>query len=290
MGDLAQVSVGLQLTSEVTLALGRLPESRALAEAAVTAGEALAQDRDLALLVRAMPSHLLGDTRSARADFAKAKALAGASMSFSLYKGRHHVDLGELTSARALIEDAGWTVYRANATSFASAMYDLLLARLNLAEGSDPTPYFESLRAWTSQSGDMACIIEAHLLSARHSLACSDPQAALDEAETGLLHAVACGYRLLRIELLVTLARIRLGWPDPAKAIQAAREALDLAAHPECQYAWGEADAAQVWGEAYFAIQEPALANRAFTRALAVRKRIEHPGVPETERWVARCS
>jgi hypothetical protein len=33
-----------------------------------------------------------------------------------------------------------------------------------------------------------------------------------------------------------------------ARTIQAAREALDLTTHPECQYAWGEADAAQVWG------------------------------------------
>jgi tetratricopeptide (TPR) repeat protein len=99
---------------------------------------------------------------------------------------------------------------------------------------------------------------------------------------------VACGYGLLRIELLVALARIRLAWPDPPKAIQAAREALDLAAHPDCGYAWGEADAAQVWGEAFFANSELALAQRAFTRALEVRRRIEHPGVSETERWLAR--
>ena len=132
----------------------------------------------------------------------------------------------------------------------------------------------------------MERVIEAHLLSARHLFCSSYLQAALSEAETGLVHAVACGYGLLRIELLVALARIHLAWPDPAKAIQSAREALDLATHPDCQYAWGEADAAQVWGEAYFANHEPALAHRAFTQALAVRKRIEHPGVAETERWL----
>jgi len=43
-----------------------------------------------------------------------------------------------------------------------------------------------------------------------------------------------------------------------------------------------------VWGEAYFANHEPTLAKRAFTRALEVRKRIEHPGVGETERWLGR--
>ena len=136
-----------------------------------------------------------------------------------------------------------------------------MLARIDLAEGGDPTPHLDEIRAWTSRTGDMEYIIEAHLLTARHLLARGDTQAALGEAETGLLHAVACGYGLLRIELLVALARIRLAWPDPPKAIQAAREALDLAAHPDCGYAWGEADAAQAWGEAYFANREPTLAN-----------------------------
>jgi tetratricopeptide (TPR) repeat protein len=164
----------------------------------------------------------------------------------------------------------------------------LLLAQIALAEDIDPTSHLDATRAWTSRTGDMAWIIEAHLLAARHQLARGDTQAALGEAETGLLHAVACGFGLLRIELLVALARIRLAWPDPPKAIQAAREALDLAAHPDCGYAWGEADAAQAWGEAYFANSELALAQRAFTRALEVRRRIEHPGVSETERWLAR--
>jgi tetratricopeptide (TPR) repeat protein len=136
----------------------------------------------------------------------------------------------------------------------------------------------------------MEGIIEAHLLAARHLLGCGDLQAALGEADTGLLHAVSCGYGLLRIELLVALARIRLLWPDPPQAIQAAREALDLAAHPDCGYAWGQADAAQVWGEAYFANREFDLARRAFTRALEVRRRIQHPGVKETERWLARTA
>jgi tetratricopeptide (TPR) repeat protein len=163
-----------------------------------------------------------------------------------------------------------------------------LLARIALAEGRDPTPHLGAIRTWTSRTGDMEWIIEAHLLTARHLLARGDTQAALGEAETGLLHAVTCGYGLLRIELLVALARIRLAWPDPPKAIQAAREALDLATHQDCGYAWGEADAAQAWGEAYFANSELALAQRAFTRALAVRRRIEHPGASETERWLAR--
>ena len=148
------------------------------------------------------------------------------------------MDLGELRAARALLKDAAWTVYRANAINVTTALYDVLLARYHLAEGNDPSSHLESLRAWSSRTGDMDCIIEAHLLSARRLLGSGDSQAALAEAEAGLLHAVSCGYRLLRIELLVALARIRLVWPDPPKAIQAAREAIDLATHADCQYAW----------------------------------------------------
>jgi tetratricopeptide (TPR) repeat protein len=168
--------------------------------------------------------------------------------------------------------------------------FQALLARLALAEGSDPTAHLDAIRAWTSRTGDMEWIITAHLLAARQSLAVGDNQAALAEAELGLLHAETCGYGLLSIELLIALARFRLAWPDPPAAIQAARQALDLAAAPGCGYAWGEADAAQAWGEAFVANGEPELAQRAFSRAHVVRQRIRHPGITETESWLARIS
>ncbi|MFM9103600.1 MAG: hypothetical protein ACKOPS_20620, partial [Cyanobium sp.] len=126
--------------------------------------------------------------------------------------------------------------------------FQALLARLALAEGHDSTAQLEAIRAWTSRTGEMEWIITAHLLAARQALAMGDNQAALAEAELGLLHAETCGYGLLRIELLLALAGLRLAWPDPPAAIQAARQALDLSAAPECGYAWGEADAAQAWG------------------------------------------
>jgi tetratricopeptide (TPR) repeat protein len=198
---------------------------------------------------------------------------------------RHHLDLGAISAARAVAESGLQTARETN-RNYDRALFHALMARIDQAEGCDPARHIDEVRTWTERSGDLHLIIEAHLLVARHLLSRGDPQGALSEAETGLIHASACAYRLLHIELLVTLARIQLAWPDPPKAIQAAREALDLSTHPDSQYAWGEADAAQVWGEAYFANHEPDLARRAFTQALAVRQRIEHPGVAETERWL----
>ena len=59
------------------------------------------------------------------------------------------------------------------------------------------------------------------------------------------LHAFLVLMRALPLTLPGNMKPEGLAWPDAPKAIQASREALDLAAHPDCGYAWGEADAAQ---------------------------------------------
>lgn len=293
LADPKHASVGLQNSSEVVFELGRLAEARVLAGEAMNEAETASdnEEKQDSLALRSIAAHGLGDVAAARADFAAATELKGQPLNsfWGAQNARHHLDLGDLPVARALA-DHGLATARRNGWNFDLPRFAALLARIALAEGDDPTSHLDAMRAWTSRTGDMEWIIEAHLLTARHLLARGDTQSALGEAETGLLHAVTCGFGLLRIELLVTLARIRLAWPDPPRAIQAAREALDLAAHPDCGYAWGEADAAQVWGEAYFANSELALAQRAFTRALEVRRRIEHPGASETERWLARTA
>ncbi len=286
-----QTSIGLQNSSEVAFDLGRLDEARWLAAEALEEAEATNDNlqKKFSLSFRAIAAHALGDIAAARADFAAATELEGKPL-ISLRgadHARHHLDLGDFDAVRALA-DCGMEAARRNDWNHELPWFYALLARVDLVEGADLTPHLDEIRDWTSRTGDMRRIIEAHLLAALHLLGRGDAQAALGEAETGLLHAATCGYGLLRIELLVALARIRLAWPDPPQAIQAAREALDLAAHPDCGYAWGEADAAQAWGEAYFSNREFALAQRAFTRALEVRRRIEHPGASETERWLAR--
>lgn len=291
LGEPHQATIGLQNSSIVAFTLGYLVEAWRLAADALDqeAGADDSQKGD-ALAYRAPAAHALGYVAEARADFGAVIELEGEALAsiWGFQHARHLLDLGDLADARALA-DLGLEAARRYHWNDELSWFHALLARIDLAEGKDPTPHFDEIRAWTSRTGDMEWIIEAHLLAARHLLAQGDAQAALGEAETGLLHAVACGYGLLRIELLVALSRIRLAWPDPAQAIQAAREALDLAADPDCGYAWGEADAAQAWGEAYFANGKPELARRAFARALEVRRRIEHPGVSETERWLARA-
>ena len=93
-----------------------------------------------------------------------------------------------------------------------------------------------------------------------------------------------------QIELLVTLSAIDLAWPDPGRALAAARQALDLATAPECKYAWGEADAAHAWGLAFEALGQREHAQRAFGQALAVRERILHPQVEATRVALSRLA
>ncbi|MFM7641924.1 MAG: hypothetical protein ACKO45_10295, partial [Cyanobium sp.] len=286
-----RMAIGLINSSEVALDMGRLAEAHGFADQAWREAEAAQNDlaRIIALGFRACAAHARGEVAAAEADFAAATQLEGGPL-VSLEGAqhtRHHLDLGNLPAARALVDHNLARAQKYN-WNFEIPGIQALLARLALAEGRDPTAQLEAIRAWSTRTGEMKWIITAHLLAAQHSLATGDNQAALAEAELGLLHAESCGYGLLRIELLIALARLRLAWPDPPAAIQAARQALDLSAAPECGYAWGEADAAQAWGEAYVANGEPALAQRAFSRALAVRQRIRHPGTTKTERWLAR--
>jgi tetratricopeptide (TPR) repeat protein len=291
LGRPEDTSAGLRNSAGLALALGRLPEARAFATEALTYAKAVDEtwDQCFSLGFRAMAAHGLGEIAAAGEDFAAATELEGDSLTSlrGSQHARHRLDLGELAAARQLALHGLETAHKAG-WSNEFPRFHALLARVVLAEGGDPASHIQEMREWTARSGAMEWIVEAHLLAASQQLLNGDIQAALAEAEGGLLHAVSCGYGLLRIELLVVLARIRLAWPDPPQAIQAARQALDLAADPECGYAWGEADAAKVWGEAFFSNREFALARRAFARALEVRTRIEHPGVADTREWLAR--
>ena len=156
-----------------------------------------------------------------------------------------------------------------------------------MAEGQDPQVHLSAIRTWTARSGELQWIIEAHTLAAQHALSQADLAGACAEAEDGLRQARLCGYRLLEIELGVTLSAIHLAWPDAAAALVAARQALDLSTAPDCGYAWGEADAAHAWGLAFVALGQPEPARRAFTQALAVRQRISHPQAAATRTALA---
>src|SRR5262249_7830726 len=83
------------------------------------------------------------------------------------------------------------------------------------------------------------------------------------------------------IELRLALARVHLDAGDPKAALQRAREALDRSEHPECQYAWGQADGLHLCGVAHARLGEVELARQRLTAALAKREQLTHPGLSE---------
>jgi len=292
--DAGETCRGLSNTYNVAVDLGRLREALATAQDAVEQAEraGIVTLRVGSLSSRASAQHQLGEIAAARNDFAAATKLENAPLLYSNRGQRqagHYLDLGKLAECREITQ-AGLRIAIDQHINFELPGWHALLARITFAEGQNPSSYIDEIRVWTARTGDMPWILEAHELAARAALIRGDLSAARAEADDGLRQARLCGYRLRQIELLVTLSAIDLAWPDAKGALASAREALDLAMAPECQYAWGEADAAHAWGLAFEALGEREHAQRAFGQALAVRERIEHPKAADTRAALARVS
>jgi tetratricopeptide (TPR) repeat protein len=286
-------SVGFANTCEVALNRGRLVDAHVAAQDALANATSAQGDhqRKVALACRATARHRLGDIPGSRDDFATATTLEAQPL-YSLrgqQQARHHLDLGDIAACRE-ITDAGLRTALDYEWNQELPGWHALYARMALSEERDPSLHIDEMRLWTARTGDMQWILEAHDLAARAALARGDLLTARAEADDGLRQARLCGYGLRLIELLVTSSAIELALPDANRALAAAREALDLATAPECQDAWGEADADHAWGLAFEALGEREHAQRAFTRALTVRTRIEHPQTEATRAALARVA
>lgn len=81
-----------------------------------------------------------------------------------------------------------------------------------------------------------------------------------------------------------SLAEAYLAASDPKKTLQTARAALYLSEHPECQYAWGQADGLHFCGLAHLRQGETELARQRLTAALDIQERLGHGRIAETRR------
>lgn len=294
VGESLELSIGLANAGDLAVRRGRLIEARDhAAEALSQAQKAETEfERTVAFARRAAALHATGAVAAARSDFVAAEDLQARPL-YSLAgldQARHRLDLGDLESAR-LQTQANLVTCERHDWNRDIARCRAVLARVALqASIEEVAHHLDAMRNWTARGGDMEMVVEGHWIAADLARRRGDLAGARDEALTGLNHAEACGYGLLRIELLVLLSRIHLAWPDARAALQHARHALDLGTAPDCGYAWGEADAAQLCGEAHLALGETEQARRRFEEALAVRERIEHPAAAETRAALARLA
>lgn len=232
------------------------------------------------------------DTRSAAAAFLMGQTtdLPPSVLGCAVPRGHVLLLLGRFQAVRdaarldVLYRDLGWEGDRARcqllAAEAARRQADLAGARNHLAEAT----------AWVLHSGSVEHLCLLHLVRARLAQQEGQREAAQQAVNEGLRLARQCGLGLYHIDLLCLHAEIILGRGDAPAAERMANEALWRATATDCGYAWGEAEARHLLGEALAAQQKTAEARAALDLALGLRGRLNDPRAEETERLRDRLS
>jgi len=159
------------------------------------------------------------------------------------------------------------------------------------------------------ETGDNEILVWAHLIEARLGLDMHDPTGAELAVREGIRIAEYCRYGLYLIDLVVLRGHIQLRWGDIHLAKQDAVRALGSkrkerltpslpheresqpvmigARHPQCGYAWGEADALHLLG-AILLQQRRKEAQKVLLECFALRRRIQDHKISETRELLAR--
>jgi tetratricopeptide (TPR) repeat protein len=267
---------------------GRFPEALGCSESAVSLGNE-SEDKERttdSLTLRAAAHFALGDIAAAVGDFQRATGLEGNSLiRFSglqeaeckLLRGDKFGALSQTQANREVMAAREWNnvLCRCNA----------LIARVLLPDDpAQASRYLQDARAFANRSGEVelqlrcfhaACELQRHLGNYPQAIA---------EADAGLLLADTCGFGKYSIDIRLALAETYLQAGDARKALQNAREALDRSEHPDCQYAWGQADGLHFCGLAHLRLGERELARQRLTAALEIRERLGHGRIEETRR------
>jgi tetratricopeptide (TPR) repeat protein len=286
-------SISAQNLAGIELDSGHFREVLDYSESAVSLGTE-AKDNALvtfSLAYRATAHFALGDITAAAADFQRVTELEGERVfglrgiweaEGKLARGDRSGALSQTQANREFAARGGYNpdLCRSNA----------LLARLLLPD--DPAQaarHLQDARAFANRSGEVALQLRCfHAACELHRHLGDYPQAII-EAEAGILLADACGFGHYSINLRLALAETLLAAGDARKALQNARNALDRSEHPDCQYAWGQADGLHLCGLAHLRLGERALARQRLTAALELRDRLGHGRIDETRRALDLC-
>jgi len=291
--DRTEESIRAQNLAGIELHGGRFRAALEFAESAVSLATEAKDERLTAvtLAYRATSLFALGDIAVAVADFQRATELQGKP----LYSGRgiREAECKLLRGDRS----GALSQTQANRESGISGHYNDHLCRSNallarLLASEDPAQATQCLaeaRAFANRSG----VVELHLRSfhAACELHChlGDHSQSIAEGEAGILLADTCGFGKYSIDIRLVLAETYLAAGDARKALQNARNALDRSEHPDCQYAWGQADGLHFCGLAHLRLGEHELARQRLTAALELRERLGHGRIDETRRALELC-
>jgi hypothetical protein len=190
----------------------------------------------------------------------------------------HH---GLESAARGLYHDLGWESERARCQVWAAeacrSKGNLRRCREHLAEAA----------VWILHAGSVEHLCVWQLMRARAARSGGEGEAAQRAAAEGLHLARQCGLGLYHIELLCEQAAICLARADSPAAEQVAGEALERAAATDCRFAWGEAEAGHLLGEALANQQRRREARTVLRKTLRLRRRIGDPRAWQTQELLA---
>lgn len=202
----------------------------------------------------------------------------------------------------------------------------LVLAEVERREGRTDIALADLEREapWILRSGSVEHLCLYHLIRSRALTDRGEYEAADSESREGLILTRQCGLGLAHVDFLNLRSRLALtrahSMPDDSSPQResfledAARSALgalngiqtedgapapqpdlplsDLVAfgaqHPECQYAWGTADALALLGEVLTEQGRPSLARNALRQAVDLQSTLRHPDLARTEALLSR--
>jgi hypothetical protein len=169
------------------------------------------------------------------------------------------------------------------------ARCELVLAERarRLAEPERCAHHLEAASRWVLHAGSVEHLCLLHLVRARAARSAGNGEAARRAADEGLHLARLCGLGLYHVELLCEMAEQGLARADGAAAESFAGAALERATAEDCRFAWGQADAGHLLGQA-LVLQGRGREGRPFLeKALVLRWHLRHPGARATERLLA---
>jgi tetratricopeptide (TPR) repeat protein len=240
------------------------------------------------LCFKAYTLHLVGQNSEVITLFKKAKDIYKCGL-FSLpafFEISFYIRLGNINEAeKRAIENEKNTIAKSG-IDITREHYQFGILSLKKSV-SEARTHLDKLREWTDNTGHVQCIILGYILASNIAFVSGDYPTALSEAQSGLNQAESCGYNQYVIDISLLLAKIHLAIPDHTTALGHARKAFERSAHPDCQYAWGEADGLHLSGVCHLGLGEYELANQRFNAALVIREKIQHPDIDETRGFLA---
>jgi hypothetical protein len=194
-----------------------------------------------------------------------------------LYLGRH-AQIRQSDLFERFYHDIGWEGDRARC--------QLIMAEVAGRQGDDKLcqRHLAAASSWILHSGSMEHLCLMHLVRARWEQRLpSKLDAAQGAIQEGLHIARQCGLVLYLVELLCAAAENCLRRADYVTAELRAREALVYSSVPECQFAWGQAEAGHLLGRALQAQQRYLEARAILEETYTLRQAIGHPQADVTQ-------